>query len=256
MSENRDFMIERLERQLKEKDAELNDIKSTLRDSILREIRTDLKSDFDINNRIISLEHKIQALTSNLNGVMDELLDQKSMIRSLSELAIPKQKKEEVKSPATIGTIVEKALDKSSAYTERPQEPTRNYPAPPTPTNARNYAHPQATANRSNVSVRSVPGAGAEQYAPRATGTRMLVRDDDTRTEPVQIRKPEKETEYIIAETDEERNKRVTYNAQRTSGEYIIADEKKDSRYRKGNEEYEVEERDHEDAVITITRRR
>lgn len=130
-SENRDFIIERLERQLKEKEAEIEDIKTTLRDSILREIRSDLKSDLDINNRIVQLEQKVQALSSNVNGIMDELFDQKSMIRSLGELSVSRHKSEESRpeEPRSeeVKPVQEKPVEKTEPKLYRPD------PEPVTP---------------------------------------------------------------------------------------------------------------------------
>lgn len=116
-TENRDFVIERLERQLKEKETELDDIKTNLRESILREIRSDLKNDLDFNNRITQLEHKFQSLSSNLNGIMDELLDQKSMIRSLKDQYVSNKNKVETK----VTPKVEKSIS---------EEPAADVPSP------------------------------------------------------------------------------------------------------------------------------
>ena len=54
--ENRDFVIERLERQLQDKDNEFEELKVTLRDSIMTELRRDLQNDLDMNNRLTKIE--------------------------------------------------------------------------------------------------------------------------------------------------------------------------------------------------------
>lgn len=273
MNENRDFIIERLERQLKEKEAELEDIKNTLRDSILREIRSDLKSDFDINNRIVSLEHKIQALTSNLNGVMDELLDQKSMIRSLSELSVPRQRKEEVKPPAPVEKAVERPAEKIADRMEpklyRPEPepevaPPRVSPPSGTPiitAPTRQFVPPQPAvpANRANVSVRSTEQARNDprSAAGRPANVRLNIREVAPQAEPLPPQRPEPRSEYIVAETDDERQLRKTRAPQRNSCDYIVAEDENAAKRRQAETEYEtVEARDDEDAVITVTRRK
>ena len=105
--ENRDFIIERLERQLREKETEIDEIKRSLRDSILTELRSEFKNDLDINNRLSKVENRIQELANNLNGVMDELLDQKSLIRSFKKSALERREQDSSTSlqpPAPVAT--------------------------------------------------------------------------------------------------------------------------------------------------------
>nr|HML26830.1 hypothetical protein [Methanomethylovorans sp.] len=105
--ENRDFIIERLERQLREKETEIDEIKRSLRDSILTELRSEFKNDLDINNRLSKVENRIQELANNLNGVMDELLDQKSLIRSFKKSALERREQDSsisVQPPAPVAT--------------------------------------------------------------------------------------------------------------------------------------------------------
>ncbi|WP_406660507.1 hypothetical protein V7O66_11745 [Methanolobus sp. ZRKC3] len=275
-NENRDFVIERLERQLKERELEVENIKTTLRDSIIREIRSDLKNDLDINNRVTKVEQKIQALNNNLNGVMDELLDQKSMIRSLREtLTISLNKKApEVRE--------EPVLEKAGPQVYRPaptpvpepvpepvpQAPVRNDPVSQTPVftaPVRKFVPPEppipASTADSNVSVRSAN----EPLSRHASGDRpanvnVNIRDVAQAPEPVAQPRPEPRTEYIIAENDDERNARLQSRQvpreSRESCNYIVAEEDNPDRRQCETENESVEARDDEDAVITVTRRK
>jgi hypothetical protein len=268
MNENRDFIVERLERQLKEKEAELEDIKNTLRDSILREIRSDLKSDFDINNRIVSLEHKVQSLASNLNGVMDELLDQKSMIRSLSEISVPRQKKEEIKPPAPLDKVVEKPVEKAEPRLYRPEPenepelPRATPPATPIITApVRQFVPPQPSisANRANVSVRSTEQSRNDSFSTvgRPANVRLNIREAAPQVEAKPPQRPPSRSEYIVAETDDERKMRKTLPEPHNSCDYIVAEDENKAKRKQTETEYEtVESRDNEDAVITVTRRK
>jgi len=267
MNENRDFIIERLERQLKEKEAELDDIKNTLRDSILREIRSDLKSDFDVNNRIVNLEHKLQALTSNLNGIMDELLDQKSMIRSLSEISVSRQRKEEPKPPVPLEKAVEKMAERVEPRLYRPEpEPeipqSRATPSTPIITApVRQFVPPQPSipANRANVSVRSTAEAqnASRSVDGRSANVRLNIRETAPQVETKPPQRTQSRSEYIVAETDDERKLRKTLPEPRTSCDYIVAEDVNQAKRKKAEPEYEmVESRDNEDAVVTVTRRK
>jgi hypothetical protein len=267
MNENRDFIIERLERQLKEKEAELDDIKNTLRDSILREIRSDLKSDFDVNNRIVNLEHKLQALTSNLNGIMDELLDQKSMIRSLSEISVSKQRKEEIKPPVPVEKAAERMVEKVEPRLYR-HEPEQDNPqsrathsGPIITAPVRQFVPPQPSipANRANVSVRSTAESqnASRSVDGRSANVRLNIRETAPQVETKPPQRTQSRSEYIIAETDDERKLRKNVPEPRNSCDYIVAEDVNQARRKKAEPEYEtVESRDNEDAVVTVTRRK
>ncbi|MBN2109800.1 MAG: hypothetical protein JW705_01750 [Methanosarcinaceae archaeon] len=272
-SENRDFIIERLERQLKEKEAEIGDIKSTLHDSILREIRSDLKSDLDINNRIVQLEQKVQALTSNLNGIMDELLDQKSMIRSLGELSVSRHRKEEA-IPEEVKPATEKSVVNAEPRLYRPEhepvdpghkpELVGQQSSPRTPVitaPVKPYAPPEMPSSvsraGSKVSIRSNGGPENPHRissAGQPVNARFNIRDV-TPAPQSEVREPEPTTEYIVAETDDERKMRNRSQGRHEACDYIVAEEQ--SARRQTETDYEtVEAREDEDAVITITRRK
>jgi hypothetical protein len=289
-TENRDFVIERLERQLKEKEAELDDIKTNLRESILREIRSDLKNDLDFNNRIAQLERKVQSISSNLNGIMDELLDQKSMIRSLKELSVSKERKVEPKAtpnltqdlmPNTVPKVEKPVSEAAPAEYSSP----RVYRPEPKPVSASSSAsqsksvspssmvppsnpsvpkEPASYASHSNpkFSIRSAEPESVSRQSPTAQSSNMRfnVREVPSVKQP-EMPEPEPRSEYIIAETDDERQMRLnrTSRQERDSCNYIVAEEDGPASCNDDNEDsdYEsVEAREDEDAVIMTTTRR
>lgn len=81
----RDIIIERLERKLAEKEHEIANLKDTLKESILEELRTEIKEILEFNKRIIGLEKKINEMSNTMDGLMRELLDQKSTLISLQK---------------------------------------------------------------------------------------------------------------------------------------------------------------------------
>ncbi|MEZ5335573.1 MAG: hypothetical protein R2741_10220 [Methanolobus sp.] len=268
-TENRDFVIERLERQLKEKETEIDDIKTNLRDSILREIRSDLKNDLDIHNRIAQLERKVQALSNNLNGVMDELLDQKSMLRSLGESPVSREKKAEKPAPVApeVNAPKEPATPKlyrPEAKPVRPPESSAQEEAVPATISssaeqsAPNAEIPSARPVNSRVSVRSDEQASMSgRKTAHSSNVNFNVREIPSVKKP-EMPEPEHRSEYIIAETDDERKLRLAHTSRQEaeSCNYIVAEEDKLS-CKDPVEEYEtVEAREDEDAVVVTTRRK
>ncbi|MDY0387148.1 MAG: hypothetical protein RBT65_08485 [Methanolobus sp.] len=267
-TENRDFVIERLERQLKEKETELDEIKNNIRDSILREIRSDLKNDLDFNNRIAQLERKVQALSSNLNGVMDELLDQKSMIRSMKESPISYEKKIGQRSPA------EPVKEASNPKVYRPEPkpvapPSQSQHATPSsaiPSSIRSAPAETSASSKpfnSKVSVRSDNSESSSGTVQPSSSPNMRfnVREVPSVKRP-EMPEPEYRSEYIVAETDDERKVRLDNNSRQdmASCKYIVAEEGQSSCEEEEEEEaskYEtVEAREDEDAVVIVTRRK
>lgn len=268
-TENRDFVIERLERQLKEKEAELDDIKSNLRESILREIRSDLKNDLDFNNRIVQLERKVQAMSNNFNGIMDELLDQKSMIRSLGELSVSRENKVGQKVPVeshmkeNTAPAVYRPGPKpiapltSSSQAQQPLSPSSVNP-PAIPSVPKEPASPVKPFN-SKVSVRSADSGSASGLVqtPPSSNMRFNVREVPYVKRP-EMPEPEHRSEYIIAETDDERKLRLNRTSRQNmdSCKYIVAEEDKPSCADEDAEYDSVESREDEDAVVITTRRK
>jgi hypothetical protein len=252
--ENRDFIIERLERQLREKETEIDEIKRSLRDSILVELRSEFKNDLDINNRLSKLENRIQELANNLNGVMDELLDQKSLIRSFKKSALERREQgihvpvqPSIPAPPRETTVSKEAETRTLRDEKKKTVPQPEIPRPP-----------QSPAKPPSFSIRptDLPRGPIGQTA--SVNQRFNIRD--AQPEPAPLKKQEieqKRTEYIIAESDDARSfRRKERNApQASSCEFIVA---KDNVSRKRSEtDYEsVETRDDEDAVVTVTRRK
>ena len=244
--ENRDFVIERLERQLQDKDQEFEELKVTLRDSIMTELRRDLQNDLDMNNRLTKIEQKVIELSNTLSGMMDELLDQKSEIRSTRNLIGQKNSNNR--------SIVNKesAIPAVQTPVSKPQaQPNTNSilqpPIPNTPT------QPPATASMSQPNTVEARKPNKAQF-----NIREVKRKE---TEP-KIPEPEPETEYIIADSGKEHpGHRVNKDRSSTKSnrsEYIIAEDKKDVQREPQTEHgvESIEKRDGEDVEITTTRKR
>ena len=85
ISENRDILVERLEHKLVAKEREINELRSSIKESIVEELREGMKEDLDFDKRISVLENKLKDISQSYNGVMKELLDQKTIIRDIKE---------------------------------------------------------------------------------------------------------------------------------------------------------------------------
>lgn len=85
ISENRDILIERLEQKLVAKEREINELKSSIKESIVEELREGMKEDLDFDKRISVLENKFRDISLSYDGVLKELLDQKTIIRDMKE---------------------------------------------------------------------------------------------------------------------------------------------------------------------------
>ena len=83
ISENRDILIERLEHKLVAKDREINQLRDSIKESIVEELREGMKEDLNFDKRISVLENKLRDLSLSYDGVMKELLDQKTTIRDM-----------------------------------------------------------------------------------------------------------------------------------------------------------------------------
>lgn len=242
--ENRDFVIERLERQLQDKDQEFEELKVTLRDSIMTELRRDLQNDLDMNNRLTKIEQKVSELSSTLSGLMDELLDQKSELRSIRNMSGQKN--------SNITSVVHKETATLAVQPPIPKPQTQpnntvrpNIHNTPTP--------PPATASMSQPNRMEPRKPNKPQFNIRE------VKREETENP---IPKIEPKTEYIIADSGKEHPGHMV-NKDRSStksnrSEYIIAKDKKDVR-RESQTEHgveTVEKRDGEDVEITTTRKR
>ena len=246
--ENRDFVIERLERQLQDKDSEFEELKVTLRDSIMTELRRDLQNDLDMNNRLTKIEQKVSELSNTLSGMMDELLDQKSELRSTRNMVGQKNSNNTSivhKESATLA--VQKPVPKPQT------QPNSNSNTIVQPNISNTPTQPRATVSMS----RPNPAEARKPNKPQFN-IREVKREEP---EP-KIPEPEPKTEYIIADSGKEHPGHMV-NKDRSStktnrSEYIIAKDKKDVR-RESQTEHgveTVEKRDGEDVEITTTRKK
>jgi hypothetical protein len=254
-SENRDFVIERLERKLTEKEEEIETISTKLRDSIMKELRENMKNDLDINNRLVKIEQKVQELSSNLSGVMDELLDQKSQLRSMSTTT-RKENTEPFKVTATqdpFSTPAPKPAEVSgnkgqladSLFGQKKATPTtipeRAIPDPPAP---------KMTAPESK------PSSGS-QWSKLVNPNEVNMEIREIRNEePAQEQIRDIPSEYIVADgIDAPRDSNYSRRPENEC-EYIVAEEGKPPRTRSETEYETVEDRDDEDTVVTTTRKK
>ncbi|MBW6471208.1 MAG: hypothetical protein K0A90_08320 [Methanosarcinaceae archaeon] len=244
--ENRDFVIERLERRLHDKDQEFEELKVTLRDSIMTELRRDLQNDLDINNRLVKIEQKVVELSNTLNGMMDELLDQKSELRSTRNL---------------IGQ--RNSNDSSIAHREGStlavQTPVLK---PHTLPNSNPIVQPHIRNTSTQPSATPSMSQPNPVEARKPNKAQFNIREVEREEPKPEIPKTEPKTEYIIAESGNGHPGHIT-NKDRSStksnrSEYIIANDKKDVS-RESQSEHGVEsivKRDGEDVEITTTRKR
>lgn len=243
-TENRDLIIERLERQLIEKEREYEAMKTSLRDSILRELRRELQNDLDLNNRISKLEQKVTELSNNLGGMMEELLDQKTVLRSASrilekgETTAKSQQTSAVSEPHSASTP-----PLSAPPLEQPAYMISPFPKPRQPTSS------------TTVRTRNVPTS-----TPRKpqTNVQLNIRDAVPRPEP-KPPEPKTKTEYIVANSSESSAhslQKHNVSPVTNTGEYIIAEDRKSRRTVSHTPYEDRENREDEDVEITTTRSR
>ncbi|WP_440953265.1 hypothetical protein [Methanococcoides sp. FTZ1] len=256
-SENRDFVIERLERKLAEKEEEIEIISSKLHDSIVKELRKEMKSDLDINNRLVKIEQKVQEISSNLSGIMEELLDQKSQLRSLSRPApkteqnpfetisiqnpfnSPAQKTEEIPVTTNKGNLADTLFGQKKA--EPAARPLMGFTDSPLPEMKEPIRETTSTPQWSKL------------VDPKEVN--MEIRDI-SHPEPIQETARNIATEYIVAEGGDVPANSNYPTPRGDECEYIIAEEGSPSRTLSESEYETVEDRNDEDTVITTTRRK
>jgi len=246
-TENRDLIRERLERQLIEKERECEALKTSLRDSILSELRRELQNDLDLNNRISKLEQKVTELSNNLSGMMDELLDQKTVLRSASRMLDKSEKAAQIQQPAPVPEI-------------------RPAPAPPLPTPSPTpppeqpaymispFPKPRQPPSRTTVQTRDVPTR--TPHKPQ-TNVHLNIRDAASAPE-AKPRQPETKTEYIVAKSNEPSAGSLQKHhipPVINTGEYIIAEDRKTRPTVSRTPFEDVESREDEDVEITTTSR-
>ncbi len=298
-TENRDFVIERLERQLSEKEDEIETIKKTLRESILHELRNDIKNDLEINNRLIKVEQSIKEVTNNINGIMDELFDQKSQIRDLKRICI---KGDKIPAPAhkrisgqaddnvvslTNGsrTTRSSAPFTDSLFSTGQDAGTVKGNAGTVKGNAGTVKGNAGTVKGKGDGINVTPIAGAcgnrqkavpgqwESFSDRSSDrsvVKMEIQDinEDSEKPVIELNKegtpssggsPENivRSEYIVADSkDIPKRTPSQKDTPVEKCEYIVAEESDSKRSKKESEYETVEDREDEDTVITIMRKK
>ncbi len=86
ISENRDILVERLEQKLVAKEREISELNDSLKESIISELKEGMKEDLDFDKRISAIETKVKDIGLSFDGVMKELLDQKTIIQDLKKM--------------------------------------------------------------------------------------------------------------------------------------------------------------------------
>jgi hypothetical protein len=92
ISENRDILVERLEHKLVAKEREINELRDSIKESIVEELREGMKEDLDFDKRISVLEKKLRDISLSYDGVMKELLDQKTTIKDMKKKYLEDEK--------------------------------------------------------------------------------------------------------------------------------------------------------------------
>lgn len=220
----RDFVIERLEKQLLQKNEEVEQIKNTLRDSIIRELRDDLRNDLEINNRLIKLEQKVQELTNTMSGVMDELLDQKSMIQKIKNPG--KEESVPIESRPRTGIS-----DNLFGRREPPKPPVIEKVEP----EELSIPEPEKPRRTMSFNIRDINEDGQEAAPEPAVETK---------------------SDLLIVPENKSASGKFKEQAENEDCEYIIAEEGSHLRRKQENEFETVENREDEDTVITTTRRK
>ena len=86
ISENRDILVERLEQKLVAKEREISELNDSLKESIIAELKDGMKEDLDFDKRISAIETKVKDIGLSFDGVMKELLDQKTVIQDIKKM--------------------------------------------------------------------------------------------------------------------------------------------------------------------------
>lgn len=118
MSTERDIIIERLEQKLAAKDREFEQIlemNKSLRDSVLEQQKARSDNQKEAEERINRIERRLVELNSAYEGVMKELLDQKSIIQEIKPRKMRREEpgaKAEMRSKDELMSATYKMYDK------------------------------------------------------------------------------------------------------------------------------------------------
>lgn len=80
----RESTVDEIRMKFNEKVNEIIEMNKSLRDSLLEQKKSEAESTREIENRINRVERRLMELNSSYDGVMKELLDQKSIIQELT----------------------------------------------------------------------------------------------------------------------------------------------------------------------------
>ncbi len=124
ISENRDILVERLEQKLVAKEREISELNDSLKESIIAELKEGMKEDLDFDKRISAIETKVKDIGLSFDGVMKELLDQKTIIQDIKKMFL----KNDVENSARPVDQADKTNSLSNWYettqkSEKPVEP-------------------------------------------------------------------------------------------------------------------------------------
>ena len=254
-SENRDFVIERLEKQVAEKDNEIKKIKNSLKDSIIEEIHQEIdvqnvhnngKGDVDeLKKRVDNLEDKVKELGKTLDGMMEELLDQKSVLKSLeNQSQTPHTHSETINSSKT------ESLDSDDIKTEaignssesKISEYTRRF------TGKNNQNIHTNTAKKQELEPEQPQNQSLDDEIEESDESEYIIAESGDK-KPHKNKSSTYSSEYIIAESGEKGSSKKG-RPKRQSKEYIVADGQESSSVPEKEEKENVESREDEDAEI------
>ena len=123
ISENRDILVERLEHKLVAKEREINELRDSIKESIVEELREGMKEDLDFDKRISVLENKLRDISLSYDGVMKELLDQKTIIQDMKNKYLKDDKVDQAPSTTRSGNP-EKLSDWHDSVQVHREEPS------------------------------------------------------------------------------------------------------------------------------------
>lgn len=125
ISENRDILVERLEQKLVAKEREINELRDSIKESIVEELREGMKEDLDFDKRISVLENKLRDLSLSYEGVMKELLDQKTIIKDMKNKYLNVDKVNQIPSTTRPGSSETLSEWHDSAQVQREEPSTK-----------------------------------------------------------------------------------------------------------------------------------
>ncbi|WP_462272691.1 DUF7518 family protein [Methanohalophilus sp.] len=228
-SRQRDLIIERLEKQISNKEEEISDIKTNLKSSIMTELREELRNDMDINKRLVELEQQVKEISTNINGILEEVLDQKSRISEIEQANKPQamDKGANAWSKYVEETVSQDAYAEEKEPEPQPAETSNDYPKKSQP------SPEQKRKPRMHFQISDVD--------------KMMPSEKDQEKEDSE----EDKDEYIVAESENRKvEKTIKPETQNENCEYIIAGDKGPLENKKECEYETVENKDEDSEII------